>query len=376
MLGIVAAALFLWFRRYQASAANSARVPQPVTVPVTTATAKLGSIGVYLDAIGTVTPVYTDSITAQQTGVITAVHYKEGQEVHKGDPLIDLDDRQYVAQLEQAQGALERDQNLLAQARMDLARYQQAWSRNGIARQQLEDQQSLAQQDEGIVKNDLGTVHYDQVQVGYCHISSPIDGRVGLRLVDPGNLVTANATTPLLVITQMQPTTVVFTLAENDLSEVLTQMKGGKTLTVEAWNREMTKKIGTGGLETIDNQIDTTTGTVKLRADFANRNDELFPNEFVNTRLLVRTLRNQVLVPGSAIQHNGDTSFVFVIQNNTATMTNVTPGISEGGLTAVQGIKAGEVVANSSFDKLQNGSKVTISTVALPSSSGVESSVP
>ncbi len=170
-------------------------------VPVTLATATKGSIGVYLDAIGTVTPTYTDTITAQVTGVITAVHYREGQTVHKGDPLIDIDDRPYQAQLEQAQGTLDRDQSLLAEAQMDQKRYQDAWAKNAIPRQTLEDQEKVVLQDQGTVKNDEGTVQYDTVEVAYCHITSPIDGRVGLRLADPGNLVTANSTTALLVVT-------------------------------------------------------------------------------------------------------------------------------------------------------------------------------
>jgi len=183
-------------------------------VPVTTATARKGSINVYFDALGTVTPVYTAAITSQVTGVVTAVHYREGQMVEKGDPLIDIDPRPFEATLQQAQGILERDQNLLAQATMDLERYKVAWSKNAIPRQTLEDQEKIALQDQGTVKNDEGTVQYDQVQLGYCHIVAPIPGRVGLRLVDPGNLVTANSTTTLVVVTQMQPITVVYTLAE------------------------------------------------------------------------------------------------------------------------------------------------------------------
>jgi membrane fusion protein, multidrug efflux system len=344
-------------------------------VPVTTATATTGSIGVYLQAIGTVTPVYTDTITAQVTGVITAVHYREGQFVHKGDPLIDIDSRPYEAQLVQAEGALERDQNLLAEAQMDAGRYQQAWARNGIPRQTLEDQQKLVQQDLGTVKNDQGTVEYDKVQVVYCHITSPIDGRVGLRLVDPGNLVTANGTTALVVITEIQPITVIFTLAEDSLDEVIEQMRHGSRLLVEAWDRSDQKKIATGQLTTMDNQIDPTTGTVKLRATFDNRDGALFPNEFVNTRLRVRVLQNQVLLPSSAVQHNGDVAFVYQIQNDVAKSTNVTTGVSDSGMVAVQGIKSGDVVANSSFEKLQDGSKITISKVKLPATSS-EGNVP
>jgi len=357
-----------------AEAQKSEQAPQGV--PVTTAIAKAGSITVYLNAIGTVTPVYTDALTAQVTGVITAVHYREGQVVRKGDPLIDLDDRPYAAQLEQAQGTLEHDQNLLAEAEMDLDRYKDAWARNGIPRQTLEDQEKLADQDQGTVKTDQGLVSYDQTQVAYCHIASPIDGRVGLRLIDPGNLVTANGNTTLLVITQIQPITVIFTLAEDSLDQVLSQMRRGTTLSVEAWDRQMSKKIAAGQLETVDNQIDTTTGTVKLRATFANRDNALFPNQFVNTRLAIQTLQNQILIPSSAVQRNGDAAFVYVIQNGKATETTVKPGVTDAGMTAVQGIQAGAVVANSSFEKLQNGSAVTISTLQLPSDDSSGTSAP
>ncbi|MGH9598237.1 MAG: efflux RND transporter periplasmic adaptor subunit [Terracidiphilus sp.] len=341
-------------------------------VPVTEATAKLGNIGVYLEAIGTVTPVYTDSITSQVTGVITDVHYSEGQSVRRGDPLIDIDARPYEAQLTEAEGALERDQGLLAEARMDLARYQLAWSKNAIPRQTLDDQGKLVLQDEGTVKNDQGTVAYDQVEVGFCHIVSPIDGRVGLRLVDPGNLVTANSTTTLVVVTQMAPTTVIFTLAEDSLPEVLQQMRAGKQLTVQAYDRTDQNLLATGRLITVNNQIDTTTGTVKLRAEFANAKGILFPNQFVNTHLLVKTIENQTLIPSSAIQHNGSEDYVYLIQNPTsksakAVMRDVKAGVSNQGQTAVTGINPGDVVANSSFQKLINGSQVVKSTMKLPS---------
>lgn len=346
-------------------------------VPVTIATAQSGTIGVYLDAIGTVTPRYYDAITAQVTGVITAVHYREGQYVKKGDPLIDIDARPYEAQLLQAQGILERDQNLLAEAQMDLKRYEQAWAKNAIPRQTLEDQEKLVLQDQGTVKNDQGVVQYDQVQVGYCHIASPISGRVGIRLVDPGNLVTANSSTTLVAVTQTQPITVIFTISEDSLPQVLQHSKGAKPLQVEVYDRTQQKLLATGKLTTIDNQIDTTSGTVKLRAEFDNRDGTLFANQFVNTRLLVNTLPNQTLVPSSAIQHNGTKDFVYLIANNKATMRNVKAGISDSGNTAVQGIQPGDVVANSSFEKLQNGSPITVSKVKLPSTSdAAESDVP
>jgi len=341
-------------------------------VPVTTATAKKGDIGVYLNAIGTVTALYTDSITAQVTGVITRVYYKEGQLVSKGSPLIEIDPRQYEALVVQAEGALERDQNLLAQAQMDLARYKDAWARNAIPRQTYEDQEKIVKQDEGLVKNDEGTLRYDQVQLAYCHITSPINGRVGLRLVDPGNLVTANATTTLVVITETQPITVVATISEDDLALVMSQPHHGVNLPLEAWDRTSSHKIATGKVISYDNQIDTTTGTLKLRANYENKNGVLYPNEFVNTRLLVKTLHDQVLLPSSAIQHNGSEAFVYVIQDSKAVMHDVKVGVSNEGMTAVEGVNAGEVVADSSFEKLQNGSQVTISKTALPSTANEE----
>lgn len=366
------AALFYWVIHQQATtkaATTGGRHAMTGAVPVTTATAQKGSIGVYLNAIGTVTPVYTASITAQVTGVITAVHFREGQMVKKGDPLIDIDPRQYAAQVVQAQGLLDRDKNLLAEAEMDLKRYQDAWAKNAIPRQTLEDQEKVVFQDQGTVKNDEGTLQYDQVQLSYCHITSPINGRVGLRLVDPGNLVTANSTTTLVVVTQVQPITVIFTVGEDDLPLVAQNQKGRKPLKVDAFDRTQQHLLSSGSLTTIDNQIDTTSGTVKLRALFDNKTGILFPNQFVNTRLLVTTLNNQTLIPSSAIQHNGNTDFVYLIQNDKAQMRTVKSGQTDQGNTAVQGINPGDVVANSSFEKLQNGSQINVSKVKLPSES-------
>src|ERR1700760_2947449 len=331
----------------------------PVTLTVTTA--QKGDIGVYQDAIGTVTPVYTASIYNQVTGVLTQVHYREGQTVQKGDPLVDIDPRQFQAQVEAAQGTLERDTNLLAQAKMDLERYQTAWSRKAVAKQQLDDQEKIVAQNEGLVKADQGTLDFDKVQLSYCHIVAPFTGRVGLRLVDPGNLVQSSGSTILAVVAQVQPITVVFTLAQDYLSQVLEQTHNGARLTVDAYDREQTKKLATGKLLALDNQIDTTTGTVKLRALFDNRDNSLFPNQFVNTRLLVTTEHGVTLIPSSTIQHNGQTSFVYVIANGAAKVQNIKPGISDHGVTAVEGINPGDQLATSSFEKLQDGSKVTIS---------------
>src|ERR1035437_160070 len=368
LLLLLAAIVFLVIHENDAkvAAAKSALAAVKPSVTVTAATATRGQIGVYLDAIGTVTPVYTSSITAQASGILIAVHYSEGQLVHKGDALIDIDPRPYQAQLLQAVGALERDANVLAQAEMDLDRYRTAWGRNGIAKQLLDDQEKIVMQDQGTVKNDQGTVNYDQVQLGYCKITAPIAGRVGLRLVDPGNAVQATGTTVLMVITQVQPTTVIFTMAEDSLGQVQARMRQMHTLPVEAWDRSQTAKIKSGKLLTIDNQIDSTTGTVKLRALFDNKDGALFPNQFVNTRLLVNTLDGVTLVPTAAVQHNGQVAFLYAIANGVATVRNIKTGVAEGGMTAVEGINPGEVVATSSFDKLQSGSKVVLSKQASP----------
>jgi membrane fusion protein, multidrug efflux system len=337
-------------------------------VTITTAAATKGNIGDYLDAIGTVTPVYTASIFSQVTGVVTKVNYQEGQIVKEGDPLVDIDDRQYQAQLVQAQGALQRDQNVLAQAQMDLQRYRDAWARNGVAKQTLDDQEKLVLQEQGTVKNDEGAVQFDQLQVEYCHIKAPIAGRVGLRPIDPGNLVTAgtssssSSATPLVVITQIQPITVVFTIAEDNLGAVMEQLRSGAKLTVDVFDRAAQKKLASGELIAVDNQIDTTTGTAKVRASFPNDDFALFPNQFVNTRLLVKTLQDVTLIPSSTIQQNGQTSFVYVIQDDIAHLKNIKAGVSDNGLTQVEGINPGDVLADSSFDKLQDNTKITVAT--------------
>ncbi|MGB2621294.1 MAG: efflux RND transporter periplasmic adaptor subunit [Candidatus Acidiferrum sp.] len=366
LLILVVVLILVWRHHEEAQKAAALARAAATGITITSATAQKGNIGVYLDSIGTVTPVYTDSITSQVNGLVVAVHYKEGQLVKKGDPLIDIDPRPYEATLLQAQGALERDQNLLAQARMDLERYREAWARKAIAKQILDDQEKLALQDEGTVKNDQGTVQYDQVQVDFCHITSPIAGRVGLRLVDPGNVVQSSGTLTLAVITQLQPITVIFTISEDNLGQVQAGIRKKAKLTVDAFDRGDQAKIASGSLLTIDNQIDTTTGTVRGRALFPNKNDALFPNQFVNTRLLVDTLQGVTLIPASAIQQNGQASFVYVIQNNFAHIRSIKPGVTDGGVTQVQGINPGDVVANSSFDKLQDNSKVVISSKPAP----------
>jgi multidrug efflux system membrane fusion protein len=346
----------------------------PVTLTVATATK--GNIGVYLEAIGTVTPVYTASITSQVTGPVIAVHFKEGQIVRKGDPLVDIDPRPFEATLLQAQGTLERDQAILAQGLMDRDRYRDAWARNAIPKQTLDDQEKIVLQQAGTVKNDQGTVAFDQVQLGYCHITAPISGRVGLRLVDPGNVVQASGTVTLAVITQLQPITVIFTIPEDNLGQVQPRLRNRARLAVDAYDRAALKKVASGSLLTLDNQIDTTTGTVKARASFDNRDAALFPNEFVNARLLVNTLEGATIIPSSAIQHNGTASFVYVIEDNTAYQRSVKPGVTEGDNTEVTGINPGDVVANSSFDKLQDKAKIVVSKQPLQSGKRIGSNAP
>jgi membrane fusion protein, multidrug efflux system len=358
---IVLVIVLLWHHHEEAKkAAAKARQGTP-GITITSATAQKGDINVYLNAIGTVTPVYTDSITSQVNGLVIEVHYKEGQLVAKGDPLIDIDPRPFRATLLAAQGALERDENLLAQAQMDLERYRDSWARNGIPKQLLDDQEKIVLQDKGTVKNDQGNVEFDQVQLDFCHITAPIAGRVGLRLVDPGNVVQSTGNITLAVITQLRPITVVFTIPEDSLGEVQAGVRKKANLTVDAFDRTAQTKIDSGKLLTLDNQIDTTTGTVKARAQFDNKDNLLFPNQFVNTRLLVDTLQGVTLIPASAVQQNGQASFVYVIQDNVAHNRAVKPGVTEAGITQVDGINPGDVVANSSFDKLQDNTKVVIS---------------
>jgi multidrug efflux system membrane fusion protein len=360
---VVLIVVLVWVRHdRQESAANAARRAANAAITVTTAAAKKGDISIYLDAIGTVTPVYTDSLTSQVTGPVTDVHFKEGQVVHKGEPLIEIDSRPFRANLLQAQGTLERDQNVLGQAQMDLQRYRAALARNAVAQQIVDDQEKLVLQDQGTVKNDQGVVQFDQIQVDYCRILAPISGKVGLRLVDPGNVVQASGSTVLAVITQLQPITVIFTLPEDSLGPVLARLRDKAVLSVDAYDRAALTKLASGTLLALDNQIDTTTGTVKVRATFDNKDAALFPNQFVNTRLLVNTLQDVTLVPTSVVQQNGQSSFVYVIADGVAHVHSVKVGVTDSGLTQVDGINPGDLLANSSFDKLQDNAKVQAPT--------------
>lgn len=358
-LGVLA----VWFvsRQHQATRATvKASVPQR-SVPVSVAGARTGDIGVYIDAIGTVTPVYTVSVTSRVQGQIMSVNYHEGQMVRKGDSLVEIDPRPYEAALTQAQGQLAHDQAVLNEARIDLERYKAALDRNAIAKQQYDDQVQIVAQDEGTVKNDEGTLANAQVNLVYCHIASPIDGRVGLRLVDPGNIVQANSTTPLVVITQLQPITVIFSVAEDYLPQIQQQLRAGHRMTVDAFDREQKNKIATGYLLTVDNQVDTTTGTVKLKAELPNTDNALFPSQFVNSRLLVQTQHGATLIPNAAIQRNAQGAYVYVLtKDQTVSIRAVTVGTTDNDVAAVEGVNAGESVAVNGFDKLQDGIRVSV----------------
>ncbi len=331
-------------------------------IAVSVATVGKGNMGEYIEAIGTVTPVYTVTVASRVVGQLTKVAYKEGQIVHKGDLLAVIDPRPYQAVYLQAQGQLQRDQAALENARIDLVRYQTAIKQNAIPEQQLATQVATVHQDEGTIKLDQGNLDAAKVNVDYTRITSPIDGRVGLRTVDPGNIVPANGTTGIATITQLQPITVIFTMAEDFISDVVTQMRAGHKLRVDALSRDDQSELSQGTVLTLDNQIDTSTGTVRVRATFANKDNKLFPNEFVNAKLLVQMLMGVNIVPTAAIQHNNEISFVYVVnmQKKTVESRDINVATSDGTNAAVTGVTPGETVVTDGFDKLQEGSKIVI----------------
>lgn len=335
-------------------------------IMVSTATAQQSDIGVYVNALGVVTPLNTVSVKSRVDGQLVKVNYSEGQLVHAGDPLVEIDPAPYQATLDQAAGKKNQDQASLNLQQVELKR-EAAMVAAKIDSQDAYDQVAAQVKElEAAVKSDEATVESAQVQLAYCHITAPISGRVGLRLVDGGNIVHASDANPLLVITELQPITVIFNVAEDELPRIQKQLQAGNTLTVDAFDRAQTKKIATGTLLTLDNQIDPTTGTVKLKAVFTNADESLFPSQFVNARLLVDTLKDATLLPNTVIQRNADSAFVYLIKpdktgtNQTVSMQPITVGTTDGNVSAVDGVNPGTVVAADNFNKLTDGAKVTV----------------
>lgn len=365
---LVAGAGFLLSQRTTGSGAGQAgssrggRRGLSGPIPVSVTQVKKGNIGVYVNALGTVTPVYTVTLASRVVGTLVSVNYKEGQLVHKGDLLAQIDPRPYQASLVQAQGQLARDQALLKNAYVDLQRYKAAYDQHAIPEQTLATQQAAVAQDEGTVKVDQGNLDAAEVNVDYARIVSPIDGRVGLRTVDPGNIVPANGTTGIATITQLQPITVIFTMAEDYIDQVVTQMRAGHKLKVLALDRSDQSLLAAGQVLTLDNQVDVATGTVRVRATFANKDYRLFPNEFVNARLLVRTLNGVNLVPTAAIQRNNDQAYVYIVdpQKSTVQSRNVTIATTDGETAAVTGVNVGDKLVTDGFDRLTDGVKVRV----------------
>ena len=330
-------------------------------IPVGIASVGQGDIGVYLNALGTVTPVYSVTLTSRVTGQLMEVHYREGQIVHKGELLAVIDPRPYQAIVTQAEGQLARDRATLKNSYIDLDRYKLIYAQKAIPEQTLATQQAVTEQNEGTVKVDEGNFEAAKVNLEYTRITAPIEGRVGLRLVDPGNIVQANGTAGILTIAQLQPITVVFTIAEDYVSEVSSQLRDGRKLVVDALDRSNQSELAKGTVLTIDNAIDTTTGTVKVRASFGNKNYRLFPNEFVNARLLLKTLHKANLIPTAAIQRNNDLAFVYVVDpSNAVKMRDIKIATTDGNIAAVTGVNPGERLVTDGFDRLQDGVKVVV----------------
>jgi multidrug efflux system membrane fusion protein len=331
-------------------------------IPVVVVKAIRGNIGEYITGLGNVTPIYTVTVKSRVDGQLMEVHYKEGDIVQKDAPLLEIDPRPYQVQLEQAEGALIRDQALLENAKVDLNRYQELVKTDAIPEQQYVTQKALVAQDEGVVRADQGQIDSAKLNLVYCHITAPITGRVGLRLVDPGNIVHATDTNGLLVIAQIQPISVIFPIAEDQLPLILKKFRAGQKLAVDAWDRDQTHKLASGTLVTMDNQIDQTTGTVRLRADFPNTDDALFPNQFVYARLLVEEERGVTLIPTAAIQRTTTSTYVWLAKpDSTVTVRNITVGTTEGDQSQIlSGLAPGDEVVMTGVDKLNEGSKVSV----------------
>jgi multidrug efflux system membrane fusion protein len=353
---VLCAGVYGWF----VHSGTTPTVIKAPSVPVAASFVKTGNLDVYLNQIGTVTPFATVTIKSRIAGQIMKIDFKEGQLVKAGDLLVSIDPSPYEAQLSQTEGQLARDQATLANAKVTLERYRYLYKTGIIASQDADNQEALYRQALGTVQNDQGMIAGVKINLAYCRIVSPIQGRVGLRQVDVGNYVVSAQN--LVVVTQLQPISVVFSIPEDDIPEVVNDMRDGRQVPVVAWNRDFSKKIGTGSLLTFDNQVDENTGTVKLRAQFSNPDYALFPEAFVNATMPVKTIQNSLLVPTAAIQSGAQQSFVYVVQpNSTVIQRQVTVGPSQGDVTAItKGVAAGEKVVTDGLDKLQPGTKVVV----------------
>lgn len=359
LIGVGAYVLFV---KAQSRAAKKGQGPVTPSVPVVAAEAKKTSFNMYISGLGSVTPLNTVTVRTRVDGQLMEVLYREGQIVSSGDVLARIDPRPFEVQLTQAEGQMVRDIAQLKNAQLDLERFQVLWKQDSIAKQQLDTQEALVRQLEGAIKTDQGQIDSAKLQLVYCQITAPISGRVGLRLVDPGNIVHVTDTNGLVVITQLQPITVIFPIPEDSLPQVLARLKSGERLPVEAYDREMKQRLAIGSLLTVDNQIDPTTGTVRLRAIFSNEKNELFPNQFVNARLLVESRYGATVIPSPALQRGPQGTFVYVVKTDrTATVRPVTVDQIQGGETSIKsGLSPGELVVVDGADRLREGTRVDL----------------
>jgi membrane fusion protein, multidrug efflux system len=362
LIAVLGGGTLVLSRPWRSTVGAQGRIPAPPRIPVVAAAARTHDVGVYLKGLGTVTPLNTVTVKSRVDGELIGVHFQEGQIVRSGDLLVEIDPRPFQAQLTQFEGQLERDQALLDNARLDLKRFQELVKTDAVPRQQLDTQVSLVHQLEGTVKNDEGQIDATKVQLVYCRITSPIGGRVGLRLVDAGNIVHATDTGGLVIITQLQPITVIFTIPEDSIPTVLEQLGRGVRLPVEAYDREQRKKLAEGALLTIDNEVDPTTGTVRLKAQFPNVDNRLFPSQFVNARLRIEMRRGATVVPTAAIQQSPRGSFVYVVRpDRTVGVRQVGVGVTDGDDVSIeQGLQVGEQVVVEGAERLRDGAAIAL----------------